>query len=92
MIRETLRSRIIAAIDITLRIYMALERGLQKTAWFFLRRIAMAMKKKKVAKKKAAKRELLDTGTDKRYVRRNSKGEFKESDDMGSVAFARREL
>jgi hypothetical protein len=31
----------------------------------------------------AAKRELIDTGTDKRYVRRNEKGEFKESDDQG---------
>ncbi|HEY3038590.1 MAG TPA: hypothetical protein VGJ66_07620 [Pyrinomonadaceae bacterium] len=29
------------------------------------------------------KRELLDTGTDKRYVRRDSKGQFKESDDQG---------
>ena len=43
----------------------------------------MAKKRKKAAKKKAAKRELIDTGTDKRYVRRNSKGEFKESDDVG---------
>jgi hypothetical protein len=39
--------------------------------------------KKKGGKKKAAKRELIDTGTDKRYVRRNPKGEFKESDDVG---------
>jgi hypothetical protein len=31
----------------------------------------------------AAKRELIDTGTDKRYVRRNPKGQFKESDDVG---------
>ena len=31
----------------------------------------------------AAKRELIDTGTDKRYVRRNAKGQFKESDDVG---------
>lgn len=31
----------------------------------------------------AAKRELIDTGTDKRYVRRNEKGEFEESDDQG---------
>ena len=30
-----------------------------------------------------SKRELIDTGTDKRYVRRNDKGEFKESDDVG---------
>jgi hypothetical protein len=31
----------------------------------------------------AAKRELIDTGTDKRYVRRNKQGQFKESDDVG---------
>ena len=29
------------------------------------------------------KRELVDTGTDKRYVRRDSEGKFKESDDVG---------
>jgi hypothetical protein len=29
------------------------------------------------------KRELIDTGTDKRYVRRDKKGQFKESDDVG---------
>ena len=34
-------------------------------------------------KKKLGKRELLDTGTDKRYVRRNKLGQFKESDDVG---------
>jgi hypothetical protein len=28
-------------------------------------------------------RELIDTGTDKRYVRRNGEGQFKESDDVG---------
>jgi hypothetical protein len=28
-------------------------------------------------------RELIDTGTDKRFVRRDSKGRFKESDDVG---------
>jgi hypothetical protein len=28
-------------------------------------------------------RELIDTGTDKRYVRRNEKGQFSESDDVG---------
>ncbi|HVL39977.1 MAG TPA: hypothetical protein VM328_11360 [Fimbriimonadaceae bacterium] len=27
-------------------------------------------------------RELIDTGTDKRYARRNEGGEFKESDDQ----------
>ena len=28
-------------------------------------------------------RELIDTGTDKRFVRRNKEGKFKESDDVG---------
>jgi hypothetical protein len=32
---------------------------------------------------KKGDRELIDTGTDKRYVRRNEKGQFKESDDVG---------
>lgn len=31
----------------------------------------------------SGKRELIDTGTDKRYVRRDEKGQFKESDDQG---------
>lgn len=30
-----------------------------------------------------SKRELIDTGTDKRYVRRDEKGRFTESDDVG---------
>jgi len=30
-----------------------------------------------------SKRELIDTGTDKRYVRRDDAGRFKESDDVG---------
>lgn len=29
-----------------------------------------------------SKRELIDTGTDKRYVRREDQGQFKESDDV----------
>jgi hypothetical protein len=36
-----------------------------------------------MAKKKAQKRELIDTGRDKRYVRRDTEGKFKESDDQG---------
>ena len=36
-----------------------------------------------MTKKKAAKRELINTGTDKRYVRRDAQGQFKESDDVG---------
>jgi hypothetical protein len=35
-----------------------------------------------MAKRSAAKRELINTGTDKRYVRRNESGRFKESDEL----------
>ena len=52
------------------------------------------MAKKAAAKKstrtKAAKRELIDTGTDKRYVRRRAGGKFKESDDVGKSLTADR--
>lgn len=34
-------------------------------------------------KKSSSERELIDTGRDKRYVRRDEKGQFKESDDVG---------
>jgi hypothetical protein len=44
-----------------------------------------------MAKRTAAKRELINTGTDKRYVRRDQSGRFKESDDVGrSLAQDRR--
>ena len=33
-------------------------------------------------KRKAAKRELINTGSDKRYVRRKARGRFGESDDV----------
>ena len=33
--------------------------------------------------KKSSDRELIDTGTDKRYVRRDEEGKFNESDDVG---------
>ena len=50
-----------------------------------------AAAKKTAGRKKAAKRELIDTRTDKRYVRRRAKGRFKESDDVGkSLAQDRR--
>jgi hypothetical protein len=43
-------------------------------------------------KKASSKRELIDTGTDKRFVRRDEKGHFKESDDVGrSLAADRRQ-
>jgi hypothetical protein len=34
-------------------------------------------------KKARSDRTLIDTGTDKRYVRRDADGTFKESDDVG---------
>jgi hypothetical protein len=34
-------------------------------------------------RKPAASRELINRGTDKRYVRRDAEGRFKESDDVG---------
>lgn len=50
-----------------------------------------AATKKTSAKRGSGKRELIDTGTDKRYVRRDGKGQFKESDDVGrSLAADRR--
>jgi len=42
-------------------------------------------------RRKAAKRELINTGRDKRYIRRGAKGRFTESDDVGrSLAADRR--
>jgi len=43
-------------------------------------------------RKKATKRELIDTGTDKRYVRRGTAGKFKESDDVGKSLTADRRV
>jgi hypothetical protein len=42
----------------------------------------MATKKTSPKRKTAAKRELIDTGTDKRFMRRDATGQFKESDDV----------
>ena len=47
-------------------------------------------KKTRTKKKQAAKRELIDTGTDKRFVRRGARGKFKESDDVGKSLTADR--
>lgn len=44
----------------------------------------MAKKAAKSAKKRStSKRERIDTGGDKRYVKRTAKGRFKDSDDVG---------
>jgi hypothetical protein len=53
-------------------IYQELKLGTQRLYTLF-----------KARKESAMPRELIDTGTDKRYVRRDSKGQFKESDDVG---------
>ena len=43
-------------------------------------------------KRKTSERELIDTGRDKRFVRRDDQGQFKESDDVGrSLAADRRQ-
>ena len=39
--------------------------------------------KKATKRKSARKRELIDTGNDKRFVRRDDQGQFKEVDDVG---------
>jgi hypothetical protein len=47
--------------------------------------------KKAATKSRSSKRELINTGTDTRFVRRGAKGQFKESDDVGrSLANDRR--
>jgi hypothetical protein len=51
----------------------------------------MAATKGNNSGKGSGKRELIDTGADKRFVRRDSQGQFKESDDVGrSLAQDRR--
>jgi hypothetical protein len=56
------------------------------------RKAKKAEKKSKGKKKrKSSRRELIDTGRDKRFMRRGPKGRFKESDDVGrSLAADRR--
>jgi hypothetical protein len=49
-----------------------------------------AAAKKTAGRKKAAKRELIDTGADNRFVRRGARGKFKESDDVGKSLTADR--
>jgi hypothetical protein len=39
--------------------------------------------RKMAGKAATGKRELLDTGADKRYIRRDEDGQFEESDDVG---------
>jgi hypothetical protein len=51
-----------------------------------------AAAKKSATKKRTSKRELIDTGTDQRYVRRDAGGKFKESADVArSLAADRRQ-
>ena len=39
--------------------------------------------KKTTSARSTSKRESIDTGTDKRFVKRSAKGRFKDSDDVG---------
>ena len=45
---------------------------------------------RKSTRKRAAKRELIDTRTDKRFVRRGARGQFRESDAVGESLVADR--
>jgi hypothetical protein len=45
--------------------------------------MARKVKRAKGSKRASGRRELIDTGRDKRFVRRGAKGRFKESDDVG---------
>jgi hypothetical protein len=58
---------------------MAKKKAAKKAA----KKSAKSAPKKGAKRKKAAKRELIDTGRDKRYVRRDAEGQFQESDDVG---------
>ncbi len=52
---------------------------------------AKTTSKKTTKSRGSGKRELIDTGTDKRFVRRDGQGQFSESDDVGkSLAADRR--
>ena len=53
------------------------KRAVRKTA------VKKTAVKKAGGRKKAARRERIDTGSDKRFVRRGAAGKFKESDDLG---------
>jgi hypothetical protein len=48
------------------------------------------MAEKGTTRQRAAKRELINTGTDKRFVRRRAAGRFKESDNVGKSLAAGR--
>ncbi len=43
----------------------------------------MPATRKSTTKRGSEKRELIDTGRDKRFVKRDGSGKFKESDDVG---------
>jgi hypothetical protein len=48
--------------------------------------MAKARAKSSSTRKRAARRERIDTGTDKRYIRRGTSGRIKESDDVGQAS------
>jgi hypothetical protein len=58
---------------------MAKKKAAKKAA----KKSAKSAPKKGAKRKKAGKRELINTGRDKRYVRRDAQGQFNESDDVG---------
>ena len=57
------------------------QQRISSTAWHF--RCSFDIGEATMAERKDNDRELIDTGDDKRYVRRDADGQFKESDDVG---------
>jgi hypothetical protein len=47
------------------------------------RNAALVDSRRKARQESAMPRELIETGTDKRFVRRDKEGQFRESDDVG---------
>ena len=59
------------------------KKSSKKSAKKSAKKPAKKSAKKSTRRKSSSKRELINTGRDKRYVRRDSGGRFNESDDVG---------
>ena len=67
------------------------KKSSKKSAKKSSKKSAKKSTKKSTRRKASSKRELINTGRDKRYVRRDAGGRFNESDDVGrSLSMDRR--
>lgn len=62
---------------------MATKKAAKKTTKKAAKTGAKKTAKKAAQKSASSKRQLIDTGTDKRYVRRDAEGRFKDVVDVG---------